>query len=340
MKFERATVLELGARGRLRKAAFELVGRTCVRSASGGVWNEWTARFDDGRTGVLAEARGAFVMYFEEPIVPPYEGLVAGAPLETGFVVAERGKATRIARVGETFDGPRSYRYVDLSSRTGESATLDYGAREPRVFVGRRSTLAELGLSPRSGRPRFVPAPIGERPRDLELVLAVGDAGALGGARWRVTGILHRSIRAERRRYTWQEYLLFEASGGFRWLVVSDGHFSLVESIEPGLVTRGERSPGHVTYGGDRYDAWSEGVARVEWAAGELPWQVAIGEEVRSADFVRPPHMLSFEGTDDEINWSLATYVAPDAVAKAFGKRALPKPIGRAPNQPRSSRRT
>lgn len=339
MKLEEATVLELGARGRVRGAAFELVGRTCVRSASGGLWNEWTARFADGKTGFLAEARGTFTMYFEGPIAPAYDALSVGAPVDAGFLVAERGEATRVARWGDAFEAPRSYRYADLSSRArqGESATIDYGEREPRTFVGKRWSLAELGLSPRKDQPHFFPAPSGKMPKGLDLVFAIGDEGTLGKTRFRVIGALHRSIRVEGEKYTWQEYLLFDPAEGFRWLVVSDGHWNLVESVDPGLVTLGDRG---ATYAGELHKPWSQGTARVEWATGELPWQVTLGETVRASDFVRAPHMLSLEATDDEINWSVATYLPPDAVAKAFGKRVLPKPVGRAPNQPRPPRRT
>lgn len=335
-KYELSTVLELGARGRLRQTSFALVGRTSVRSAAGAVWNEWTARFDNGATGFLAEAGGTFTLFFERPITGSWDALSPGAPLDTGFVVVERGQATRVGRWGETFDAPKTYRYADLSSRAGESATIDYGESEPRAFVGRRMSLAELGLRPRAERPRFIPAPEGKPPRHVEELLRVGEEGALDGTRYRVIGVLARSIRVEGERYTWEEYLLHDAAAGFRWLVVSDGHWNLVESVEPGLVTEDERA---ARLGGVTYKPYSSGAAKVEWAAGELPWEVAVGDTSRVRDYVHAPWVLSFEGTDDEISWSRGTYLSPDAVLRAFGKRVLPKPVGRAPNQPKSPSR-
>lgn len=59
-----------------------------------------------------------------------------------------------------------------------------------------------------------------------------------------------------------------------------------------------------------------------------------MGDAVRVRDYVRAPHVLSRESTDDEVTWSLGTYVRPAVVARAFHKSALPKPVGRAPNQP------
>jgi hypothetical protein len=335
---EASTVLTLGARGKLRGAPFVLAGRTCVRSDGGGLWNEWTLAFDDGRQGFLAEALGAFTLFFERPIAPAYEALRVGSPLPATFVVAERGQAKRIARWGDVPEAPRTYRYADLSSPTGETATIDYGASatEPDVFVGRRMKLADLGLRPRPERPRFLAAPGGARPKGLELWLAVGDEGELAGSRYRVIGIVHRSIRVEGERYTWEEYVLHSPAEGLRWLVVSDGHWNLVESVEVGQVEVSERG---AKLAGESYRFLSSGKARVEWAMGELPWEVAIGDVVDARDYVNAPHMLSCESTDDEVTWSRSTYTPPDTVASAFGKRVLPKPSGRAPNQPRTPKR-
>ena len=334
---EASTVLTLGARGKLRGVAFVLAGRTCVRSDGGGLWNEWTLAFDDGRQGFLSEALGHFTLFFERPLAPSFDALRVGGPLSTGFVVAERGQAKRIARWGDVPEAPRTYRYADLSSATGETATIDYGASasEPDVFVGRRVKLADLGLRPRPERPRFLPAPGGARPKGLELWLAVGDEGELGGARYRVIGVVHRSIRVEGERYTWEEYVLHAPAEGLRWLVVGDGHWNLVESVEVGRVEVEGRG---AKLAGESYRFMSSGKARVEWAMGELPWEVAVGDVVEARDYVNAPHMLSCESTEDEITWSRGTYTPSDTVARAFGKRVLPKPSGRAPNQPSQPR--
>jgi hypothetical protein len=334
---EASTVLTLGSRGKLRGAPFVLAGRTCVRSDGGGLWNEWTLAFDDGRQGFLSEAASGFTLFFERAIAPSFDALRVGRALETGFVVTERGQAKRIARWGDVPEAPKSYRYADLSSANGESATIDYGASatEPDVFVGRRMKLADLGLRPRPERPRFIPAPGGARPKGLDLWLAVGDEGELASVRYRVIGVVHRSIRVEGERYTWEEYVLHAPSEGLRWLVVGDGHWNLVESVEVGQVEVTERG---AKLAGESYRFMSSGKARVEWAMGELPWEVAVGDVVDARDYVSAPHLLSCESTDDEITWSRGTYTPSDTVARAFGKRVLPKPSGRAPNQPSQPR--
>jgi hypothetical protein len=339
---EASTVLELGSRGKYRGAPFVLSGRTCVRSDAGGLWNEWTLAFDDGRQGFLAEALGSFTLFFERAIAPSYDSLTPGQALLTGFVVVERGQAKRVARWGDVPEAPRTYRYADLSSASGDTATIDYGSDVPDVFVGRRMKLADLGLHPRSERPRFLPAPDGSRPppKGVETWLEVGDEGDLGGdgprARYRVIGIMHRSIRVEGERYTWEEYVLHSPEAGLRWLVIADGHWNLVESVEAGLVEVSERG---AKYRGELHRFMSSGKARLEWATGELPWDAAIGDVTEARDYLRAPHVLSRESTENEVNWSYGTYTPPDTVARAFGKRLLPKPIGRAANQPSGTAR-
>ncbi len=331
-----STVLELDAKGRFERAPFVLAGRICIRGSSGGLWNEWTLRFDDGRTLFLAEARGQFTIYDEKPITPTWDTVIVGQPAISDWIVVERGEARRVARWGDVPESKQTYRYADLSSRTGASATIDWSEKEPRVFVGRRVRLSELGLTPREERPRFVATPETSRPRNVDIWLDIGDEGKLDGTRFRVIGMLGRSITSEEdgERYRWEEYLLHDPSEGFRWLVVADGHWNLVETIEGGLVTEGASS---ATYDGATYRSLSSGQARVDWAAGELPWEVAIGDKTNVRDYVDAPYILSKEWTADEMTWSRGTYVPPETISRAFGKRALPKPIGRAPNQPRSS---
>lgn len=331
--YEQSTVLELGARGRLDGRPFSLAGRTCVKSKSGGLWNEWLMRFTDGK-GVrwLAEARGTFTVYGEGAIVPSWDALRAGAPLETPWVVVERGIASRVLSAGDVPEGPSEYRYVDLSSKRGESATIDFGSDPPAVFVGRKATLSELGLTPREKRPSFFPMPDVSRPKGVDLWLDVGDHGTLQNTSFAVLGVLARSMRVARERWSWQEYLLFDSAQGFRWLVVSDGHWSLVEPVEPGLVVETDRG---ATLDGETYRPLSSGTARLDWTAGELPWDAAVGDVTDVRDYVHAPWILSRESSEDEVTWSRSTYLSPDAVARAFGKRALPKPIGRAPHQPR-----
>lgn len=331
-----STVLELGARGKIRgRGAFTLAGRVVVRSEAGAIWNEWTLVFEDGREAYLAEARGTFTLYEESAVAPAWDSLVAGEKVTSDLVVVERGAAKRVATYGEASASPKSYRYADLVS-AGEAVTFDYGeADRVRVFRGRAYRLAELGLRPRAERPRFLPVTgfPASPPKGTELWLSVGDEGVIDGTRWRVIAILARSVREDGERYGWEEYLLHDPAEGFRWLVVSEGHWSFVESVEPSAVTETEKGALHE---GVLHKPLAEGEARLDWATGELPWEVSPGETARTRDYVKAPHLLSCESGEDEVSWSRASYLPTAVLAKAFAKRALPKPRGRAPHAPKT----
>ena len=75
--------------------------------------------------------------------------------------------------------------------------------------------------------------------------------------------------------------------------------------------------------------------AEVIQVAGEFTWRVRRGETCRVTDYVAPPLMLSREASGNDLNWSLATYVAPEVIGEAF---KLPgrmiAPLGVFANQP------
>lgn len=293
--YESATVLQLGARG----DGFTLVGRRCVEGRRGANWNEWSARFDDGRTRFLVESGDGFVLYDEGSLVPELDALVVGRPVDTGYFVVARGEAKRVAAWGEVESAPRTYAHVDLARADGTCATLDFG-ESPRLFVGRRTTLAELGLTPSACR-SFVPAPDVSRPIGVEPWFDPGDEGELDGIRFVVLGMVSRMTDDE----AWDEYALFDPSEGLRWLVLTRGRFRIARAVP---VTDPSHGPG--------------AAARVVWAMGELPWAVSIGD----ASFVEETGDLAKEWTEGELSWTRSVPIPTDTIAKCFGKRSLPKP--------------
>src|SRR5215216_3998557 len=152
--------LEVGLHGVYLGVAFELTGRAQLQHAAGGFWDEWYAAFTDGRWGWLAEAQGRFYLTFQievpQPaLLPPFEQLQLGQPVyaipaQQPPVVAEKGTARSLAADGEIpylLTPGETYAYADLSGAGGVFGTLDYGEQPPLVFMGRETTLAELGLA-------------------------------------------------------------------------------------------------------------------------------------------------------------------------------------------------
>jgi Domain of unknown function (DUF4178) len=168
---------------------------------------------------------------------------------------------------------------------------------------------------------------------DVQPRIPLGSKGRLQGREWAVIGFLERSVTVEGVRYPWQEYLLYEARHGFRWLVESKGHWSFVEPISAADVQR--QGDDRARYDSKVFRHFQGGEATVDVALGEFYWAVARGDRVSSQDYVCPPLMLSSEADDQEINWSLGHYTPPADIWKAFGLvGGPPAPEGVAPHQP------
>lgn len=178
-------------------------------------------------------------------------------------------------------------------------------------------------------------------PAPQELVLPIGAKGSFknfaDGAEMEVIGAMTRSVTFDGVKYFWNEYLLYNPKVGFRWLVHSDNHWNFVDSVNAAELEVSQPIAGvkpTVKFNGKTYKIFQDTPARVEYVQGEFYWRVEQGETVRAADFVAPPFMLSQEMNQNEVNWSLGTYIKKEEVEKAFGVKNLPKPWNVAPNQP------
>ncbi len=165
-----------------------------------------------------------------------------------------------------------------------------------------------------------------------DFVLPIGAEGTFQtGEKYKIIGAMVRSVTIEGMKYFWHEYLLYNASIGFRWLVHSDNHWNFVETINAAEVSVVGNT---ANYNGKTFKIFQDAPAVVEYVKGEFYWRVEQGETVRAVDYVHAPQMLSLEQTPNEMNWSLGTYLTNVEVEKAFGVSGLPKPWNVAPNQP------
>jgi hypothetical protein len=175
------------------------------------------------------------------------------------------------------------------------------------------------------------------KPVNDDFVLPVGAEGTFkDDVKFKIIGAVVRSVTIEGTKYYWHEYLLYNPSVGFRWLVHSDNHWNFVEPVNPAEVTQSVLGGAgtSVTYDGRFYKIFQDANARVEYVKGEFYWRVETGETVRAIDYVNAPLMLSQEITPNEMNWSLGVYMTNAEIEKGFGVKNLPKPWSVAPNQP------
>ena len=175
---------------------------------------------------------------------------------------------------------------------------------------------------------------------DKSFVLPIGAEGTFKDVKFKIIGAVVRSVTIEGETYYWHEYLLYNPSLGFRWLVHSDNQWNFVETVNPAEVTVGgnfDRTRS-ATYNGKTFKIFQDAPAVVQYVKGEFYWKVEQGETVRAIDYVAAPLMLSQESTKNEVNWSLGTYMTNAEIEKAFGVSGLPKPWSVAPNQPFTGR--
>lgn len=165
----------------------------------------------------------------------------------------------------------------------------------------------------------------------IQPVIPLGTTGTFAGTAFTVIGFLVRSVTEEGVVYRWQEYLLYNPSVGFRWLVHSDDHWNFVAPVSPGDVDDHYQ---RAFYAGKTFRLFQRGLATVRSVLGEFYWKVEVGEEVDTRDLIAPPEMLSFETAKGEQNISLGLYVPPERIEEAFGVKNLRRPWSIGPNQP------
>ena len=183
---------------------------------------------------------------------------------------------------------------------------------------------------------KVLTAALGMRDEKYAPRIALGSKGTLEGQPVEVIGFLVRQNKVDGIAYDWREYLLAGEHGSYRWLTEYNGHWNIVDILSSPPRSSGIVEVDNVQYGGQSFRHFATTpVAEVIQVAGEFTWRVRRGETCRVVDYVAPPLMLSRESTVNEQTWSLATYIAPDAIGEAFalGGRMI-APTGVYANQP------
>ncbi len=168
------------------------------------------------------------------------------------------------------------------------------------------------------------------------VAIPLGAEGTLRGEKVLCIGQLRRSCTVENLPYPWTEYLLLDSQHGFKWLVESEGHWSLATAVAPGEVPPAGEGQKNLSALGANWRRFQDVKAVVEGVWGEFYWTVEQGEKVQVTEFVAPPRSLTRErqshrGGGEEVNWSLSTYLEPSEVWTAFklaGAPPAPQGIG------------
>jgi hypothetical protein len=159
-----------------------------------------------------------------------------------------------------------------------------------------------------------------------EPLIPLGRTGtlALGGAAapWQVVGYQERCDipeSSEDETSFWREYLVYNQTLGFAFLVDTHEGWSWVKPITGAPKLRGETAEWqNVNY----RQRWRYG-ARVTWVQGEFYWRVNKDESAQVTDYegqgVHARKRLSREEARNEVTWSAGEVLDAATLAKAFG---------------------
>lgn len=165
--------------------------------------------------------------------------------------------------------------------------------------------------------------------------IPLGASGEWQGAPYEVVGFQRRQITVEGTDYSWDEYVLFNAQRGFRYLSEYQGHWNDIAVVDEVPEGRGRGRRAERFFNGRRFDLFQSALARTTFVLGEFPWRVTVGEVWQVRDFTSPPFLLSSEGSATDATWSLGAYVDGDDVWRAFSvPGGAPLPAGVYVNQP------
>ena len=194
-----------------------------------------------------------------------------------------------------------------------------------RVVCGHCNTLLDTGSD--------TLAILGQLASRASPTIPLGIKGTFSEGEFIVIGYVQRSALVEDDWWPFEEYLLYRAGVGYRWLVRSDGHWSYVQPIAIGAV---ETTVKGARYDGVEFLRFQNADLRVDEVLGEFYWKVQQGDQVSSEDCIAPPAMVSRESNTTEENWSLSTFMTSKEVIAAFASTDLPigDGDGIAPNQP------
>ena len=163
-------------------------------------------------------------------------------------------------------------------------------------------------------------------------LLPVMDARGVQGAEWTVLGYVERSsgYAGSDDWFGWQEYLLYNAQHGYRWLVFDEGNFLFITPLSAGDIDA-SRAPLFVRMRNIHYKRRNANPARVDYVLGEFYWKVAVGETVQAEDYEHGREIVSSERSQTEVSWSHGFPIPTPLVSQAFGYVPKASSYGAAP---------
>ena len=156
--------------------------------------------------------------------------------------------------------------------------------------------------------------------------IPMGTEGTLNGIKFKCVGMV---VRGDDDGGEWSEYLLFNPYHGYRYLVESSGHWTLIEQA-PGLGFDKSGRPGWygptgtIKVAGKKLKYFTHYRATVKNIIGEFPWQATIGETNEVTEYINPPYQASCENVTQYFDKKsrqvdIASLIAAEAKSSSAG---------------------
>ncbi len=153
-------------------------------------------------------------------------------------------------------------------------------------------------------------------------LIPLGALGTLQGKSWQVVGFQHRmgqEVGDEDESFGWDEYLLYNSTAGFQFLVDASDGWSLVKPTTGAPETQTSRQ---VKYQGSTFTQLYAYKAETNYVAGEFYWRVERGQKTYNEDFANGKLVLSREQSTGsggkEVTWSIGSKIDATTVVNAF----------------------
>ena len=134
---------------------------------------------------------------------------------------------------------------------------------------------------------------------------------------WQVVGYAERCeipSDPEDEQTFWREYLLYNRTAGFAFIVDAEDGWSWTAPITGVPTLRGDVA----TYQGRTYRKLYSYTGQATWVLGEFYWMLSRGERTFNTDFAGGKFRLNREQVGTELTWSAGETLEANAVAAAF----------------------
>ncbi len=147
--------------------------------------------------------------------------------------------------------------------------------------------------------------------------LELGMQGRLKGVDYTIIGLVQYFSAPD----SWVEFCLYSPTHGYQWLSWEKGHWIFYRRVRtlPSPQEWWQLTPKRgIKALGRRFEFYEAYTAEIRDLAGELPWTAKREDQVRMADAIAPPLVLSVEQTGAELEYALGEYLPLEQVQAAF----------------------